>query len=180
MSCGAGTTNIECPAWANKTTTKMTGQSPGSTPALSSGRVTLPAHSVLELIVPVKETLPSCMIDNVVKVYYESRMSQSAYTLGADASVRGYVTCVDVSTSTNVAVNGVAQAPDASGKVDVKQGDAVDLTVKVTNSASVAANVPVSITLPNMIDIPSIDAVRCDADMKSTCPSDLAYEALHN
>ena len=176
MSCGAGTTNIECPAWANKTTRKMTGQSPGSTPVLSSGRVTLPAHSVLELIVPVKETLPSCMIDNVVKVYYQSRMSQSAYTLGAGALARGYVTCVDVSTSTNVAVNGVAQAADASGKVDVKQGDAVDLTVKVTNSASVAANVPVSITLPNMIDIPSIDAVRCDADMKATCPSDLAYD----
>ena len=176
MSCGAGTTNIECPAWANKTTTKMTGQSPDSTPVLSVGRVTLPAHSVLELIVPVKETLPSCLIDNVLTVDYRSSLSQSAYTLDADASVRGYVTCVDVSTSTNVAVNGVAQAPDASGKVDVKQGDAVDLTVKVTNSASVAANVPVSITLPNMIDIPSIDAVRCDADMKSTCPSDLAYD----
>ena len=176
MSCGAGTTNIECPAWANNTTTKMTGQSPGLTPALFSERVTLPAHSVLELIVPVKETLPSCLIDNVLSVSYQSRMSQSAYTLDADARVRGYITCVDVSTSTNVAVNGVAQAPDASGKVDVKQGDAVDLTVKVTNSASVAANVPVSITLPNMIDIPSIDAVRCDADMKSTCPSDLAYD----
>ena len=176
MSCGAGTTNIECPAWANKTTTKMTGQTPSLTPDLSVGRVTLPAHSVLELIVPVKETLPSCLIDNVLTVDYKSRMRQSAYTVDADASVRGYVTCVDVSTSTNVAVNGVAQAPDASGKVDVKQGDAVDLTVKVTNSASVAANVPVSITLPNMIDIPSIDAVRCDADMKSTCPSDLAYD----
>ena len=176
MSCGAGTTNIECPAWANKTTRKMTGQTPSLTPDLSVGRVTLPAHSVLELIVPVKETLPSCLIDNVLTVDYRSRMRQSAYTLDADARVRGYITCVDVSTSTNVAVNGVAQAPDASGKVDVKQGDAVDLTVKVTNSASLAANVPVSITLPNMIDIPSIDAVRCDADMKSTCPSDLAYD----
>ena len=176
MSCGAETTNIECPAWANKMTTKMTGQTPSLTPALSVGRVTLPAHSVLELIVPVKETLSSCLVDTVLTVDYKSSMRQSAYAVKADASVKGYITCVDVSTSTNVAVNGVAQAPDASGKVDVKQGDAVDLTVKVTNSASVAANVPVSITLPNMIDIPSIDAVRCDADMKSTCPSDLAYD----
>ena len=178
ISCGAGTTNIDCPAWADGQTITTNTQTYVN---LFERRdpLTLPAHSVLELVIPVKETMTvSCLMNGLYDIHNRVDLDSPEIEYHAYSSVVSKLTCVDVSTSTTASVNGVIQTPDASGKVDVVQGDAVELAVTVSNSASVAHDVPVTVTLPNMIDVDSVASVTCVANESASCPTDLAYDPV--
>ena len=179
ISCGAGTTNIDCPSWADGQAITNSAHDRWIYLFKGDGSLTLPAHSVLELVIPVKETMTvSCLMNGLLDVYNEAELYSSNFQYYASDGVRGKLTCVDVSTSTTASVNGVIQEPDASGKVDVVQGDAVELAVTVSNSASVAHDVPVTVTLPNMIDVDSVASVTCVANESASCPTDLAYDPV--
>ena len=175
ISCGAGTTNIDCPSWADGQT--ITTNSNNIDIIERRGSMTLPAHSVLELVIPVKETMmESCVMNGLYDISNSLHLYSTEFAYDVQDRVRGKLTCVDVSTSTTASVNGVIQVPDASGRVDVVQGDAVELAVTVSNSASVAHDVPVTVTLPNMIDVDSVSSVTCVANGSASCPTDLAYD----
>jgi hypothetical protein len=177
ISCGAGTTNIDCPSWADGQT--ITTNSNNIDIIKRRGSMTLPAHSVLELVIPVKETLmESCVMNGLYDIYNSLHLYSTEFAYDVQDRVQGKLTCVDVSTSTIASVNGVIQVPDASGRVDVVQGDAVELAVTVSNSASVAHDVPVTVTLPNMIDVDSVSSVTCVANGSASCPTDLAYDPV--
>ena len=177
ISCGAGTTNIDCPSWADGQTITNNTQFEILSLIERRGSMTLPAHSVLELVIPVKETMTvSCMMNGLYGIGNSLHLYSTEFAYDVETRVRGKLTCVDVSTSTTASVNGVIQVPDASGRVDVVQGDAVELAVTVSNSASVAHDVPVTVTLPNMIDVHSVASVTCVANGSASCPTDLAYD----
>lgn len=177
ISCGAGTTNIDCPSWADGKT--ITTNSNNISIIERRGSMTLPAHSVLELVIPVKETMTvSCVMNGLYDISNTLHLYSTEFAYDVQTRVWGKLTCVDVSTSTTASVNGVIQVPDASGRVDVVQGDAVELAVTVSNSASVAHDVPVTVTLPNMIDVDSVASVRCVANGSASCPTDLAYDPV--
>ena len=179
ISCGAGTTNIDCPSWADGQTITEETQAPSLSLFEEHDTLTLPAHSVLELVIPVKETMTvSCLMNGLLDISNAAQLYNPEFGYDARVYTGGKLTCVDVSTSTTASVNGVIQAPDASGKVDVVQGDDVELAVTVSNSASVAHDVPVTVTLPNMIDVDSVASVTCVANESASCPTDLAYDPV--
>ena len=179
ISCGAGTTNIDCPSWADGQTITEETQAPHFRLFEGHDTLTLPAHSVLEFVIPVKETMTvSCLMNGLLDISNSAQLYNPEFGYDVRVYTGGKLTCVDVSTSTTASVNGVIQAPDASGKVDVVQGDAVELAVTVSNSASVAHDVPVTVTLPNMIDVDSVASVTCVANESASCPTDLAYDPV--
>ena len=161
ISCGAGTTNIDCPSWADGQT--ITTNSNNIDIIKRRGSMTLPAHSVLELVIPVKETMmESCVMNGLYDISNSLHLYSTEFAYDVQDRVRGKLTCVDVSTSTTASVNGVIQVPDASGRVDVVQGDAVELAVTVSNSASVAHDVPVTVTLHDRCGFRFVSHVRCE------------------
>lgn len=147
VRCGSGTKNMSCPSIVNDVNKDVEINSGYSVQLFPQADipVTLPVGAVLELVIPVKVDVRTC-VSGSTSIPVTNRVSaapQNGYSFTnenpSSQQVGGNIYCNDVSTNTRVS------------PVEANPGEEVSVISRVSNAAGRAYKIPVQITIPKNV-----------------------------